>query len=185
MRVISGKARGKKLLSPSNDDIRPTLDRVKENIYNILGFKIRDAIVLDLFSGTGGLGIEALSRGAEKVYFVDKDKASYQLTNKNISLANLDENAITLNLDAESAIVKFHKDNIKFDYIFMDPPYNKGIIEKMLQQLEKYNIIQDGGLIIVETDREEVLPEKSGKLILEKIKLYSSTKVSFYGVENE
>lgn len=185
MRVISGKARGKKLKTPENDNIRPTLDRVKENLYNMIGFSIRNAVMLDLFSGTGAIGIEALSRGAEKVYFVDKDKKSYELTKYNVKSAKLEENAVILNQDAESALTQFENKGLKFDIIFLDPPYNKGIVQKILQQLEKYNIMQSEGVVIVETDREEETPERFGKFFKQKEKNYSSTKITFYGVENE
>lgn len=185
MRIISGKARGKKLKPPESDHIRPTLDRVKENLYNMIGFAVRDAVVLDLFSGTGGIGIEALSRGAEKVYFVDNNKASYELTKYNVINANLQENAVIICQEAENALIQFEKQGLKFDIIFLDPPYNKGIVQKILQQLEKYNIMQDEGLVIVETDREEETPERLGKFFKQKEKSYSSTKITFYGVDNE
>ena len=115
MRVISGKARGKKLKTPENDNIRPTLDRVKENIFNVIGFSVRNAVVLDLFSGTGAIGIEALSRGAKQVYFVDKDKKSYELTEFNVKSAKLEDNAIILNQDAENALIQFENKGIKVD----------------------------------------------------------------------
>ena len=185
MRVISGKARGKKLKTPENDNIRPTLDRVKENVFNVIGFSIRNAVVLDLFSGTGAIGIEALSRGAKQVYFVDKDRKSYELTEFNVKSAKLEENAVFLNQDAENALLEFESKALKFDIIFLDPPYNKGIVQKILQQLEKYNIMQSEGVVIVETDREEVTPEKFGKFFKQKEKSYSSTKITFYGVDNE
>lgn len=185
MRVISGKARGKKLKTPENDNIRPTLDRVKENVFNVIGFSIRNAVVLDLFSGTGAIGIEALSRGAKQVYFVDKDRKSYELTEFNVKSAKLEENAVILNQDAENALIQFENKDLKFDIIFLDPPYNKGIVQKILQQLEKYNIMQSEGVVIVETDREEETPEKFGKFFKQKEKSYSSTKITFYGVDNE
>lgn len=185
MRIISGKARGKKLKPPEGDHIRPTLDRVKENLYNMIGLSVRDAVVLDLFSGTGGIGIEAISRGAEKVYFVDNNKNSYELTKHNVKISNLQDSAVILNMEAESALLKFEKQGLKFDMIFLDPPYNKGIVQKILQQLEKYNIMQDKGIVIVETDRDEETPEKLGKFFKLKEKSYSSTKITFYGVENE
>ena len=90
MRVIAGKARGKKLLSPQTDKIRPTLDRVKESLFNIIGFEIRDCSFLDLFCGSGAIGIEAISRDADKVYFVDRDSSSIELTQKNIESCKYD-----------------------------------------------------------------------------------------------
>lgn len=175
MRIIAGKSRGKKLKSPIGDKIRPTLDRVKENIFNIIGPKIRGSIVLDLFSGSGALGLEALSRGAGGVYFVDIDTS---LTNENIALTNLVENSFVIKNSAEEAIKSFYKKAIKFDYIFMDPPYLKGIVEKTLQQLEKYNIIQDEGIVIVEMDKSEEIPDILFGFAKIKEKIYSNTRIS-------
>lgn len=185
MRIISGKARGKKLKTPEGDHIRPTLDRVRENLYNMIGIGIRGSIFLDLFSGTGAVGIEALSRGAEKVYFVDNDKKSYELTLYNVKSSRLEDSALLFNADAENALTQFERQGIKFDIIFLDPPYNKGIVQKILQQLGKYNIMQDEGTVIVETDRGEETPERIGKFFKTKEKNYAATKITFYGVDNE
>lgn len=179
MRVISGTARGKKLLSPKDDRIRPTLDRVKENIFNILG-NMRDKKVLDLFSGSGGVGIEALSRGAKVCYFCDNDKDSIKLTKQNIGLANVLDKAVILNDDASNAIKTLYSKKEKLDYIFLDPPYSEGIVKKILQQLEKYNIIQEDGILIIETDKEESFLDN--EYCFEKIKerVYSKTRISFF-----
>ena len=185
MRIIAGKARGKKLKTPDGDHIRPTLDRIRENIYNMIGTGIRGSVFLDLFSGTGAMGIEALSRGANKVYFVDSDRRSYELTQYNIKSARLEENALIYNMEAERALEQFESQGVKFDIIFLDPPYNKGIVQKILQQLEKYNIMQDEGTAIVETDRSEETPESIGKFFREREKNYAATKITFYGVANE
>lgn len=185
MRIISGKARGKKLKTPEGDHIRPTLDRVRENLYNMIGISIRGSVFLDLFSGTGAVGIEALSRGAEKVYFVDNDIKSYELTLYNIKSARLQEAAFVLKMDAQKALAQLESQGVKFDIIYLDPPYNKGIVQKILQQLGKYNIMQDEGTIIVETDRGEETPESIGEFYKIKEKNYAATKITFYGVANE
>lgn len=180
MRVISGTARGKKLKSPQDERVRPTLDRVKENLFNMIGLGIRGAVVLDAFAGSGGLGIEALSRGAAKCYFVDLNKKSIALTKENLKDSRLEENAVVLHMDAMDAIPKLFAQNIRVDYLFLDPPYNKGIVEKILQQLEKYNIMQEDGTIIIETDRDEKLEDEIHQLVKIKEKQYSSTRITIY-----
>lgn len=184
MRVISGSARGKKLKSPADEKVRPTLDRVKENIFNIIGPRIRDAAVLDLFAGSGGLGIEALSRGAKECYFVDNDKRSLDLVRYNLKETGLEKNAVILAKDAESAIQKLCSENKKFDYILIDPPYCQGIVQKILKQLEKYNIMQEEGIVVIETDRIEKLPDETEYLIKIKDREYSSTRISIFESRN-
>lgn len=182
MRVISGTARGKKLLSPKDKKVRPTLDRVKENIFNILG-NMRDAKVLDLFSGSGGIGIEALSRGASFCYFCDIDKDSIKLTMQNIKLARVEDRAKVVNDDAFSFLKIMDIKGEKFDFIFVDPPYLKGITEKILHQLQKCNIIQDRGIIIIETDKEEKFLDDEFGFKKLKEKVYSKTRVTFFTKE--
>ena len=105
MRVISGKARGLKLNTPKNEDVRPTTDRVKESLFNIINFYVMDNNILDLFAGTGSLGIECLSRGANKCVFVDKSKESMSIVKSNIKKARVENESITLNTDFKSAIL--------------------------------------------------------------------------------
>lgn len=178
MRVISGTARGKKLTSPKDERIRPTLDRVKENIFNILG-NMRDKRVLDLFSGSGAIGIEALSRGAKVCYFCDMDKESVKLTKQNLKDTRLEDRGIAINDEATNFISKLYAKKEKFDYIFLDPPYADGLVGKVLEQLQKYNIMQDDAILIIETDKEELLNDEFG---FEKIKerVYSKTRISFF-----
>lgn len=184
MRVISGTAKGKKLKSPSDETVRPTLDRVKENLFNIIGFDIRDSVVLDLFAGSGALGIEALSRGAKRCYFVDNDKRSIELVRHNLKETRLEENAIVLMSDAEHVIERLATQGEKFDYIFIDPPYCQGIVQKILKQLEKCNIMQEEGFVIIETDRAEKLPDQITDLYKTKEREYSSTRISIFEARN-
>lgn len=184
MRVISGSARGKKLRSPKDESVRPTLDRIKENIFNIIGFDIKESVVLDLFAGSGGLGIEALSRGASHCTFVDKDKSSITLVQANLKDTRLERNAEAYQMDAEKAIEKFYSKGKKFDYIFLDPPYQQGVIQKILKQLQKCNIMQEEGIIIVETDGLENLPDEIYHFTKMKEREYSNTKISIYEIRN-
>lgn len=182
MRVISGNVRGKKLKSPEDEKVRPTLDRVKENIFNIIGPKIRNSVVLDLFAGSGALGIEALSRGAGKCYFVDNSKKSIELVKLNLCYTGLEANSEIFFTDADNAIKNLYNRGEKIDYIFVDPPYSKGIVQNVLKQLEKYNIINKEGIVIIETDKTEILPDTIHSLIKIKDREYSNTRISIFNV---
>jgi len=181
MRVIAGKARGKKLLSPQTDKIRPTLDRVKESLFNIIGFEIRDCSFLDLFCGSGAIGIEAISRDADKVYFVDRDSSSIELTQKNIESCKFDSTKYKiLKADAFEALNSLANKGIKFDYIFMDPPYGFLDIDKIIEKISQLDLLKSGGLLIAETDIDDSISEEIGKLNKTREKKYSITKLSFY-----
>ena len=123
MRVISGSARGTTLHSIDDINTRPTLDRVKESLFNIIQNQVEDAVVLDLFAGSGAIGIEFLSRGAEKVYFCDKSPKAVDMIKKNLDKTKLKDKATILNNDYIDCIDKIK--NIKFDIIFLDPPYKE------------------------------------------------------------
>lgn len=151
MRVISGSARGKKLLSAQGLDIRPTLDRVKESVFNMIAFDIADSIVLDLFSGSGALGIEALSRGAKECVFVDKASQSIDITKKNLGATRLAQNAIVVNTDSIEFINKSDK---KFDIIFIDPPYGSDLYERSLYAIKNAGVLKEDGSIVLEYDTE-------------------------------
>lgn len=183
MRVIAGTARGKKLKTPEDQNVRPTLDRVKEDIFNILGPAIRGAQVLDLFAGSGALGIEALSRGADSCIFVDKDKKSCNLTKYNLGETRLADKAQILQMEAEAAIKKLATEGKCFDYIFIDPPYHLGKTQSLLQNIQKCHIIQENTCIIVEADKKETMPEKIDGLIKIREKVYSSTRIALYAKE--
>ncbi|MDR0983830.1 MAG: RsmD family RNA methyltransferase [Ruminococcus sp.] len=129
MRVISGVKKGKNLLTPEDYTIRPTSDKVRGAVFNVLQFEIRDKIILDLFCGTGALGIEALSRGASFALFVDNSPVSLDLARKNVAACGFEEKARFVLSDA----VKFLKNtDEKFDITFLDPPYNRGILQKII-----------------------------------------------------
>ncbi len=180
MRVISGTAKGKKLKSPENQDVRPTLDRIKEDIFNIVGPAIRGKKVLDLFAGSGALGIEALSRGAALCCFADKDKKSLDLVKFNLGNTGLFDKAELYQMDFDLALQKVALKGLTFDYIFVDPPYNMRIAQTILQKLEKCNIIQENTYIILETDIAEAVLEKTEKFVKIREKTYKSTKITIY-----
>lgn len=181
MRIITGKLRGMKLFSPTNTDIRPTADRVKESVFNILGFNFESTMVLDLFSGTGNLGLEAWSRGAEHVLFVDKSRGSINLLKKNIEKASVGEMVSFIQADVLKYIKILFEQEKKFDYIFADPPYNKGHLKFVIEELDKYDILTPKGTIIIEHAYEEFVD----LIILNRLSLfrkekYGETQVSFF-----
>lgn len=155
MRVISGSARGKKLLCSEGKDIRPTLDRVKESMFNIIAFDIPDSFVLDMFSGSGALGIEALSRGAVSAVFLDCDDASVSVTRKNLADTRLDHLATVVKCDSIEYVKSTDK---KFDIVFLDPPYESDLYTKSLNAIKESSALSDDGFIILEYD-SEITPE--------------------------
>ena len=152
MRVITGTARGRKLAEPADMSVRPTTDMVKEAIFSIVQFDVPGRRVLDLFAGTGQLGIEALSRGAAGCVFVDNSPASLALVRKNLEICRMQ--ATVIRADA----VSYLEHCGKFDLVFVDPPYHAGLYDKVLQNLFSFDIINNGGIILVESMRDEPMP---------------------------
>lgn len=153
MRVISGRARGTKINTIESTSTRPTLDRVKESLFNILQNKVIDATVLDLFAGSGALGIEALSRGAKKAVFCDKNNEACKVIKDNLNKTHLADDANVLNMEYERCIERVS--NYKFDLIFIDPPYKLDMAIKAVKLIEKNDLLDNKGIIIIETDEVE------------------------------
>lgn len=150
MRIISGKARGTKLFTLDGLDTRPTLDRVKESLFNIINEEIQDATVLDLFSGSGAIGLEFASRGARKVYLCENSKKAMEIIKKNIEKTHFENLVETYNCDFKEALKKL--DNEKINIIYIDPPYKTDYIKQSLEILNKMDCINKNTLIICETD---------------------------------
>ncbi|KXZ39614.1 16S rRNA (guanine(966)-N(2))-methyltransferase RsmD [Alkalithermobacter thermoalcaliphilus JW-YL-7 = DSM 7308] len=180
MRIISGTLRGLRLKSPKSMNIRPTSDRVKESVFNIINSNIADSFVLDLFSGTGSLGIECLSRGAYSCTFVDNSKESISILKENLNKARMLQKSDIIFSDVISALNKLAVKRDRFDIIFMDPPYLKKLIIPALETISKSEILEEDGIIIVEHDSKDVIPDKVGNLTKYREKQYSSTKISFF-----
>ena len=153
MRIISGKARGTKLYTLEGENTRPTLDRVKESIFNIIQNEIEGAKVLDLFAGSGAIGLEFLSRGAEKAVLCDKSKEAINIIKKNVEKTHFQNNVQIYNTDFETCLEKVK--NEQFDIIYLDPPYDTQYIKKSLEKIKQINIAKEECLIIIETDDEE------------------------------
>lgn len=155
MRIISGHAKGTKLHTLEGLETRPTLDRVKESVFNIINADIPDSIVLDLFSGSGSIGLEFASRGARKVYLCDNSKKAYEIIKKNIEKTHLEEKTDLYNVDFRKMINSLRKQ--KLDYIYLDPPYETDFIVQSIADLIENECIKDSTIIIAETDREEII----------------------------
>lgn len=183
MRIISGNAKGLKLKTLKGMDTRPTSDRVKEAIFSMISPYIFDAKVLDLFSGTGNLAIEAISRGGSTAYAVEKNSKCIDIIKENINKANFDERINILNKDALRAI-KDLKD-IKFDIIFMDPPYLKDLIKPSLKEIALHNILSDNGIIVIEHDIKDILEKTIDSFTTIKKKKYGNTIITIFEKETK
>ena len=150
MRIITGRARGLKLTTPKNWDVRPTADRVKESLFNIIGSKIIGAQVLDLFAGTGNLGLESWSRGAEKIVFTDTSKESLRLVESNIAKCRAQDDTETICGDACQLIGRLHKKGMSFDFVFADPPYELTGLETLPDLVLGSGLLKPEGLFVLE-----------------------------------
>ena len=180
LRIIAGTARGMKLKTPDTKKTRPTLDRVKESVFNILMPYIPGTTVLDLFAGSGSLGIEALSRGAEKAFFVDESKICRKIILENLEKTKFTDNASVLTMDVYRALCVLREGNEKIDLVLMDPPYNMNFIVKTLQMLDDFDIIRKDGIIACEHHEDEPSPDRVGFLTKNRTKTYGDTLFSFY-----
>jgi len=179
LRIIGGALKGKKLYSVRDTSIRPTADRLRESIFNILSQRVLDAVVLDLFAGTGALGIEALSRGAESAVFVDNRKGALSVLRRNIDSCMLDQkaNIVKWNIRQNLNCIRSKKQN--FDLIFLDPPYDKNLIKPTLFNLDKSHSLKDGACIVVEHSLFELIPTDLLAFDLLDQRKYGKTLVSF------
>lgn len=181
MRVITGTARGRKLKTLEGSDIvRPTTDKVKEAMFSIVHFELENALVLDAFAGSGQLGLEALSRGAQKAYFLDANKKAFETVKENLKTTNLFDRAVVLNTDTLSFL---NGTKEKFDVAFLDPPYQKGLVQSALPLLSR--CCNADALVVCETDFTEELPDSVG--LLQKLReyKYGKTKLTTYRNQEE
>ena len=178
MRVISGIYKHIKLDGYDIDVIRPTMDKVKESMFAMIYEYVNNALCLDLFSGTGSLGIEALSNGAKEVYFVDNNKKSLNITKSNINKLKTDKIVHTILSDYMSILKKFRDEGIKFDIIFLDPPYHTNELDKSLAIInDNLCLLDDNGIIVCETEIK-IDYQKYSNLIIYKIRKYGSKEVT-------
>lgn len=179
MRVISGKAKRLQLKTLEGLDTRPTTDRIKETLFNMIAPRITDCDFLDLFSGSGAIGIEALSRGARYAAFVENNKEAIECIKSNLKSTKLEEGRV-LFMDVASSIRALELEGKVFDIIFMDPPYNKGLEEEVIRTLQNSNIIYLNTIIIVEASIETSFSFLDDtKFCITKEKLYKTNKHVF------
>ena len=191
MRIISGRFKGKRLSSLKASTVRPTSDRVKESVFSILGDSVIDSNFLDLCAGTGNIGLEALSRGARTVTFVDRSPHSIRVIKSNISGCGVnsgDPNVNIVKLDALRGLAYLARRNARFDLIYFDPPYDSGIHEACLARIGTNRMLSPSGQVVVERRRERraepAAPEAFDELKLKRQERYGDTVISFYRMED-
>lgn len=184
MRVITGTARGRRLKTLEGSNVRPTTDRVKEAIFSVIQFDIEGRRMLDLFAGSGQMGIEAISRGAEKVVFVDNSADSVAVIKENLKNCDMLKSAVVIQGEAQMYLhgcVSSGRD--KFDVAFLDPPYGMGILQSVLPSVAQ--VIKQSGMIICECPLNEKLPESAGNFAVSREYRYGKIKVIFYRVPRD
>lgn len=179
MRVIGGSLKGKKLFSIPGKKVRPTADRLRESLFNILSFKVPEAFVLDLFSGTGAFGIESLSRGAQYAVFVEKSDDALYVIKRNIRAAALEGQARVIKWDVLKNLNCLRRIPFKYDLVFMDPPYNREMVQKGLRNLYRCSCLNRGACIVVEHSDSEPIPENEMGFAISDQRRYGKTLVTF------
>jgi 16S rRNA (guanine966-N2)-methyltransferase len=184
VRVIGGRLRGRKLQTFKGSEVRPTADRVREALFNILGRELAGAYVLDLFSGTGALGIEALSRGAQKAVFVDNSARSLAVLRKNLEHCALQHcsRLIQWDIARNLACLKAYPDT--FDMVFLDPPYNRGLVSMALQHLEASGCLAPEALLIAEHEAGMDLQISSTQFACIDHRRYGRTGLTFFAYQS-
>lgn len=183
MRVIAGEHRGRKLAAVHGSGTRPTTDKVKESIFNMIGPYFDGGWALDLYAGTGSLGIEALSRGADKAVFVERDAKAFSVVKQNVSACRLDAYAEMYRMDADRAIRQLAKREQPFDLVFLDPPYAKQNIVEEITQLQQLGLLAAGAWIVAEHDSKDSFPAAIGDCVKDREATYGETAVTLYYYE--
>jgi 16S rRNA (guanine(966)-N(2))-methyltransferase RsmD len=178
MRVTGGTGRGRRLRVPAGDRVRPTSDKVKQALFNILGTKVRGSAFLDLFAGTGGIGIEALSRGAGRVVFIDDARRSLEVVRHNLDQSGFGAQAQVIASKAESYL---RKTDDRFDIVFLDPPYTTGIAP-LLELIAGLELLAPDAVVVAEHFKKQPSPERAGTLTLYREAVYGDTVLAFYRV---
>jgi len=184
MRITGGRIKGRILASPRGTEIRPTSDRVREAIFNLIGQDLSGSKVLDLFAGTGALGLEALSRGAQQAFFIDNSRASLELVKKNLVLCDFEPLGRILKWNLRKGFPSRHQWVIGgMDLVFLDPPYGKGFLPHLLKKLNSREILSIQATILAESAKYETLPDLVESLHLIDTRRYGDTKISIYRYE--
>ncbi|HZJ57013.1 MAG TPA: 16S rRNA (guanine(966)-N(2))-methyltransferase RsmD [Clostridia bacterium] len=180
MRIIAGQSKGMSLMAVKGRNTRPTSEKVKESIFNIIQDRILDSVVLDLFAGTGNLGFEALSRGAKKAFFIDRDIAAVGTIKMNCRNLGYEKQSEIFRSDALVSLTGIAKRDILFDIIFADPPYHYGCEDTLLSAIDEFGILCKYGIVIIEHDAKSPLPDRVSNLYCSDRRKYGGTGISFY-----
>jgi 16S rRNA (guanine(966)-N(2))-methyltransferase RsmD len=185
MRVIAGEAKGRRLKAPKGRELRPTGDRVKEALFNILPHDLSGRKVLDLFAGTGNLSIEALSRGAEEAVLVDVSRDATHVIEENVRGLGLTERSRVLTAPVFKSVRMLSRREEKFDLIFLDPPYDKELVGETLKAIAAEGLLAESGVVVAEHSVREKIEERYGALVLSDQRRYGDTMLSFFGRSEE
>jgi 16S rRNA (guanine966-N2)-methyltransferase len=185
MRVIAGEAKGRPLKAVPGMNTRPTTDKVKEAVFSMIGPFFEGGWALDLFAGTGGLGIEALSRGMERAVFVDQDRMSISVIKSNVEAAGMAKRAEIYTNDAGRSVKALEKRGIAFSAVFLDPPYRLTHMDKLIMELQERKLLEDDAVIVVEHDAGHAYPEEIGGCMQTRKAHYGDTAVTVYRFRRE
>ncbi|KYH32497.1 16S rRNA (guanine(966)-N(2))-methyltransferase RsmD [Neomoorella mulderi] len=177
LRIIAGQARGRRLRTPKGRATRPTSDRVREALFNILGARVIDSLFLDLFAGSGAVGLEALSRGARKAVFVENDRQALACLAANLAATGFKDKAQIIAADARRALAHLAGRGLVFDLVFSDPPYYQGWGDVILPAVVP--LLSPGGLVVLETAKSEAAPETADMVLMAR-RVYGDTALNFY-----
>jgi 16S rRNA (guanine966-N2)-methyltransferase len=184
MRIIAGKYRSMLIKAPKDAEVRPTKDRIREALFNIIKEHINGAAVLDIFSGSGAFGIESISRGAESAIFVDSEKMCIETIEENLKALGVEAGiAHLIRMDAFKAIDKLYNDGNKFDIILLDPPYYEDMAKKCLIKLGERDILKPRCIIVVEHHKKDILPASTGNITSYRTVRYGDIWLTFYKVK--
>ena len=178
MRIITGEYRGRKLEAPKGRDVRPTSDKVKEAIFSILLANVPGAVCVDLFAGTGGLGLEALSRGASRCYFGDKSRESIAIIKRNVLHCGAQDRSIILPGEYQKVLASLRE---PADLFFLDPPYRAGLMLDCISRISELGLLREDGLIVAEHGKDEELPLEIAGFEKQKERKYGTIRISIYG----
>lgn len=182
MRIIAGKLKGRRLFTPKDNRVRPTTDKVKEALFSAIAPYMDEAVVVDLFAGTGNLGLEAISRGAKYCYFADKSRESLDLIRQNISYCKIEDQCRILQGDFERILDKLSE---KIDVFFLDPPYGEGFVQKSLELISEKELLSEDGIIVAEHGIKEKIEGQALGFYKLKEKKYGSIGITIFALDTE
>lgn len=185
VRVVSGTQKGRQLKAVPGQSTRPTTDKVKEAVFNMIGPYFTGGMGLDLFAGSGGLGIEGMSRGLDRVIFIDYDFKAIQTIKQNLEITGFEDQAEVFKNDWKRALNAIIKRELRFQVVFLDPPYKNKVYIDILQKLDSKGLLEQNGVVVCEHDKEVKLPDEVEKLVKVKYEEYGTIAISIYKILRE